>query len=875
MKLDRALVLSLALGTPAAQASAQPLTTHPRLWLTSADIPRLRSWAVAANPVYQDGLLLLATQAKSDMDLGLVPGNDATNGGTTYVSYAAEQYAELFAFMSLVENDPTVRADYALRAKTLLMYVMDRAVLGASPGEPYRDPTFSTSDRSRWHGEGFPLTVDWIYGSLSPADKAEIHAVFVRWCTEDMTANTTSNNHPVPVGVYNDPTLTSDPTLVRWSGNNYYAAHMRNMGLMALAFDPADDPGGALTDPATGFLRDATGAWLYVMDYLARTDAKGGLMPEGFEYSPQTIAYMVQVLLALKTAGQDDPATWGPQVVLTNNAFWADFPAAFLHSLSPTTQIPAPPNDYLGPVYLPAWYGAGQNNWTGDAVEAFGALGTYDYLTSNTSRLDAGRWIVTNTPPGGAADLLGRISNPSEYFQRSILSFLIFDPGAATAPDPRPALPLRQYAPGLSRVLARTDWGTTANWLFYGLAWNEVDHQGADGNAFGLWRKGEWLTKQRIGYDLDYLASDNQNTLLLQNDQPPQGPGDYRYMLWQKGSQWLYNAAVNPTLLAYSFGAGFVYALGDSTNQYNFPYETLNDILHASRSLVWVEPDHLVIYDRAQSQTADRFKQFMLNLPGLPTVNGMQATVVTPGNQRLFVTTLLPAGATIAAETSPNEPSGTPANNESMAYRLRVTATGAPTTARFLHVLQGADAPVSADPATYVQSSSGTPFEGALVASSLALFPVDLATPFGGVTYGVPACTLVHRVTGLTAGAGYTITRTPAGPNVQIGIASGGPRRPTPGASSRSAPWRASRSRRPPASSPTRRGSWPPSRTRPGARTSGPSRAARSPPARAATRSPSRRGPRARSRSRSSRRPARAARGPATPSRSASAGRAA
>jgi hypothetical protein len=771
IKPGRFLLAAIALATFAPLAAAQPVTTHPRLWITTADIPRLRSWAVPTNPVFQSGLLLLANQAKADMDAGLVPGPDATNGGPTYVSYAAEQYAELFAFMSIIDNDPVARADYAQRARTLLMYVMDRAVLGASPGQPYRDPAFSISDRSRWHGEAFGLTVDWIYDSLSPADKAEILTVFLRWCDEDKVANVTTDNHPVPVDVVNDPILVSDPTRVRWSGNNYYAAHMRNMAFMALSFDLADDPGGILS---SGFLGNATGAWLYVMDYLTRNDARGGLMPEGFEYSPQTIAYMVQVLLALRTAGQDDPGTWGPQVVLPTNPFWTDLPGAYLGSLSPTTQVPLPPNDYLGPVYLPAWFGAGQNYWAENTVEAFGALGAYDYLAGNAARLDAIRWIEINTPPGGAASLLDRIRNPSEYFQRSILSFLIFDPGAATAPDPRPALPLRQHVPGLDRILARTDWGPNANWIFYALSWNEIDHQSADGNAFGFWRNGEWLTKQRIGYDLDYLASNNHNTLLLRNDQPPQGPGDYRYDYWLKGSQWAYNAAANPALLGRSFGAGFVYALGDSTNLYNYANENLVDILHASRSIVWVEPDHLVIYDRAESQTAGRFKQFVLNLPGLPAVNGAVSTIATPGNQRLFITTVLPAGAVPAPETSPNEPSGMPANNETMGFRLRVAAPGDPTIARFLHVLQGADAAGAADPVTYVQGSSGTPFEGALVAGSLALFPVDLATPFTGLGYTVPACTLVHRVTGLGAGAGYTITRTPAGPDVQIAIAAGG-----------------------------------------------------------------------------------------------------
>jgi hypothetical protein len=54
----------------------------------------------------------------------------------------------------------------------------------APAGQPFRDPRFSTSDRSRWWGEGYPLTVDWIYPYLTTADKAAIRTVFLRWIDE-------------------------------------------------------------------------------------------------------------------------------------------------------------------------------------------------------------------------------------------------------------------------------------------------------------------------------------------------------------------------------------------------------------------------------------------------------------------------------------------------------------------------------------------------------------------------------------------------------------------------------------------------------------------------------------------------------------------
>ena len=37
----------------------------------------------------------------------------------------------------------------------------------------------------------------------------------------------------------NDPALLANRTAVRWAGNNYFTSHIRNVGLMALALDPA------------------------------------------------------------------------------------------------------------------------------------------------------------------------------------------------------------------------------------------------------------------------------------------------------------------------------------------------------------------------------------------------------------------------------------------------------------------------------------------------------------------------------------------------------------------------------------------------------------------------------------------------------------
>lgn len=773
------LVASLPAGLPRATAqtaapAASPVTDHPRLLLTAADLPGLRGWATAANPLWRDGLAPRAERAKADMDAGKVPGADT--GSHYYEDYPTESYAELFAFMSLVHPDPAARADYARRARTLLMHVIAEAARGPAKDQPFRDPEFAgaASDRSRWWGEGFALTTDWIYPVLTAVDKAMIRQVFLRWATEIVTEG---YHHAEPVGVVNDPALLADPVAVRWAGNNYVLAHMRNLGLMALALDPADDPGGELH----AYLRIAVGANLYMVDHLFRTDAAGGLAPEGFEYSPQAVGYVAQFLLALHTAGQDDPAVWGRQVRFDANPFWDEVVPAYLNALSPRPVV-VPGEEAMGLVYQPAWYGDGQNDWAPDMIGLFGALGRYDALAGNAQRLAAIRWIETETAPGGPGRLIARVAD-AEMHLDAILYFILIDPSAPRPPDPRPALPPYHFAPGIGRLSARTSWGADAAWFTYGLGWIAVDHQFGDGNQFEFYRHGEWLTKGLVGWgsefgdadptdDYYFPSSEYHNTLALQNAPPTYNdPGTATHELWRRGSQWEYDPAGDPTILALSVAPGYVYALGDATNLYNSPYEGPTDITQASRAIVWLAPDAIVVYDRAASRTAGRFKRFWLNLPAAATVSGNRTTMTTATGQQLVVTTLQPTDA--APHVQPLDVRVEDlAKGEPMRYRLLVEAPGGPKEARFLHVLQGADAGAAVPPATAIASDDGT-FAGAVVGTTAVLFPVDAGGGRGELRYVVPAGTTAHVITGLVPGGGYDVATAPVAKGIAVRVTAG------------------------------------------------------------------------------------------------------
>jgi hypothetical protein len=749
-----------------------PVAGHPRLWIRAEELPRLRARATDANPIYKD-LMSVVTDAKLAMDAGKIPSEGECDHDRVY----CESFAELFAFMSLVAPDDAARRDYAARAKKILLYIVDR-VQKNTPGDVLARRGFSTQDRSRWAGESFGLTADWIYPHLNAEEKARIRRVFLRWADEQINSSTTTYDHPHPIGKLNDPVLLEGREREghkkrRYSTNNFYTAHMRNLTLLSLAFDPADDPPdhGGTYKRLRDYFANVAGAWLYVTDHVLRNDARGGSPPEGFQYGPATLAYICQTMLAIQSAGEADPARWGPQVHLDGNPFFHEIVPAYVHSLSPATA-----QGDAGTTYLAAWPGDGERYVLWDHIDPFAALGLHAQNSGNAERLNALRWLVIHTGPGGEAGLSRRArSRFGEVYKRHTINyFLLLDP-AVKPVDPRPKIPLDHYGAGLGKVFSRTSWGPDAAWFTFQLGWAQIDHQHGDGLSFGFYRGGEWLTKERVGYGAFFVNSDQHNTLTVENDRNRRHDEPFRGGMGRRGSQWGLVHTDDPKVLAKSFAKDYVYVLGDATALYNSEYETIADVQHVSRSIVWLKPDHIVTYDRARTGKEGRFKRFFLQAASMPAVSGNQATITTPKGQRLFVTTLLPEQAAITAEQHQVDPKNwetKPAQQETMLFTLRVEPKAMPVDARFLHVLQGAGAGAGADAAVLVRSSGGTAFAGAIVKGTAVMFPVEI----GAVTevrYTAPASVTRHLVTGLSPGGGYEVGRQPAGGGVQITVRPG------------------------------------------------------------------------------------------------------
>jgi hypothetical protein len=416
-------------------------------------------------------------------------------------------------------------------------------------------------------------------------------------------------------------------------------------------------------------------------------------------------------------------------------------------------------------------------------MQPFALLGLLDQQTGDASRLAAERWFVTNGVEGGASNLIKRITNPWA-FQESILYFLLLDPSAAPASDPRPTYPLAFYDAPQGRLVEHTDWTSNATMFDFRSSWISINHQQADGNQFEFYRKGEWLTKEVSNYDNNIygLTSPYHNTLSLKNwcaNGTPTNLGWWESLFWTGGSQWQLGGNAGDPTVTTSVQTDYTYAFGDTTNLYNrpsfwTPANAATDIQHASRSIIWLKPDHIVVYDRATSKTAGLFKRFNLALTGPPSIAGHTITSTTPSGQHLFISSLLPVVSSFSS--MPVGPELNPiAQLEPSHYRITVEDLTTPNDIRFLHVLQGADANVmTAAPTSLVQSDSGTPFDGALLPNNVVLFKRDLSAAFTSVTYTVPMGTTAHYITGLAPNTGYVVSSQVVGQNRQTTIAPGG-----------------------------------------------------------------------------------------------------
>jgi hypothetical protein len=800
-----------------------PISAHPRLWLTPSDVTRLRGWATDSNSIYSEGMVPLLNSAIGIYNTEFFPGGKANPNWPDpgdiqgYTGDLGEEYALIFALNSLIDPKPANRILYAQYARNLIMYGLNEAALGQLFNAPFRDPRFPIYNRASATGQDWPLVVDWIYDAkdaqghniLTAADKATARNVFLIWAADCMQASSTGGDSPPPQGVINSLKLLPGNLPYRMAANNYYLAHARQMTMMSLVMDPSDDPLVEASFPATqlgntlrSYLNDAVGAWLY-QEFAMFGDAatvtgdlklssangfglaSGGLPPEGMLYG-ESFGYALGQLLALQTSGFNNPAYagfTGPQIGLIGAPVWDRYAQGMFTSLIPDSFVP-PSAPWMGSVYEYASYGDLLRLWvTPDNVNSFTLLSLLENENGQTTHQAAVRWFVKNVLPGGAGGVSKRIQNPWSMIQ-GLEYFLLFDPAAQAAPDPRPTLPLLFYDPGAARIVAHSDWSATNTMFDYHASWNSINHQDGNAGEFEFYRQGEWLTKEMSNYDFNELGLTTyyHNTLALKNTCAAGTPNLNWFEVgeWNNGSQFILGESAGDPTTVTSSGGGYVYAATDMTKLYNRPdiwevAESAMDITRAQRSIFWLNDNFIVTYDRATSKSAGLFKRYNLSLVTNPSIGGQNATETMADGQRLYIHTLLPEKASITSRYAAGDLDSV-ADLEPTQYVLTVEDSSNPTDVRFLHVLEGANPGADATAVSGFSTTSGSAFDGALVGSTALLFirSETGTASFASTVYSEPSTVTANLVAGLKPGVGYTVTRTVSGSSTKVQITAGG-----------------------------------------------------------------------------------------------------
>ena len=796
-----------------------PVSSHPRLWITQNDLPRLRSWATSSNPIYQQGLQKQLNEALIQYNTQFFPGGTPNpkypDPGDTqgYTGSLTEQYGLVFAFHALIDPDPSARARYAYFARNLLMHAIDQAALGHLHHAQFRDPQFAVYNRANGQGEQWPLIVDWIYNAtdasgnavLTKSDKQTIRDVFLLWADDCMNASTTGGDHPSPLGVINSPQLLPGSKAYRMAANNYYLGHARLLTMMALSIDPDDDPPVNSHAPASklgntlrSYIPDATGAWLYQEFAMFGEPAavasayglpgsgsgfglaSGGLPPEGMLYG-HSFAYLLGQLLALRTAGFDNVGFSGPQIRLIDSPLWDRYVTGYLSSLTPDAKTFSDQSG-LGPVFQFANYGDLLRLWvTPDMMQPFALLAILEEQTGKTDHISAARWFSVNATQGGRNALLSRVTKPWSNTE-SILYYMLLDPMAPDAPDPRRTFPKLFSDIPSSRIVAHSDWSSSGTMFDYRASWISINHQNGDGGQFEFYRKGEWLTKEMSNYDNNGLGMTTMyhNTLALQNDcaSPGGAPLSLQWFeqgMWKNGSQWMEGLNAGDPETVTSAGPDYVYASSDLTKLYNrpskwVPTDSAINVTQATRSILWLNNDYIVVYDRATSRKAGLFKRFNLSLVTSPAIKENSGTEILPSGQRMFVQTLLPQHASITAQSAALNLNPI-AQLEPTQYVLTVEDNSNPADVRFLNVLQGADPGGAMTPAVYLKSTGGTEFDGVAIGGTAIYFPKIRDRSFTGTTLSFSSGVRTVLVTGLTANSSYRINIQSNGNDKEVTIA--------------------------------------------------------------------------------------------------------
>lgn len=219
----------------------------------------------------------------------------------------------------------------------------------------------------------------------------------------------------------------------------------------------------------------------------------------------------------------------------------------------------------------------------------------------------------------------------------------------ALAPD---RLPPARHFEAMGQVFMRSGPGDDDTYALFACGGISPNHRHYDATHFTIYKRGFLAldTGTRLGNTDNlqnyYAQTIAHNCILIKMPGEPPSPYWNGEVFQQAGGQ---NRQIGSEVVAFETGPELTYVAGDATAQYNADKCSL-----LVRQLVFVPPDHFVVFDRATSTRADYPKTWLLHHADEPVAEG-KTWHSDQDRGRIFTRTLLPEDAVLEKVGGPGK----------------------------------------------------------------------------------------------------------------------------------------------------------------------------------------------------------------------------
>lgn len=222
------------------------------------------------------------------------------------------------------------------------------------------------------------------------------------------------------------------------------------------------------------------------------------------------------------------------------------------------------------------------------------------------------------------------------------------------------SLPPVRHSDGLGVVNMRSDWSEDATWIWFKCGPSFWSHSHMDGGQFTIYKRGALAIdagNYSYGYHAEHYRNYGRHSIahnLITVTDPNEPPGKdvpkdggqrltsggygttapYSLAEWQKRADEFDTGGI----VAFQTTKAFTYVCGDLTKAYTNAKSGTGDtsartkrVRKMLRSLVYLPPDHLVVFDQAESFNKDFKKRWLLHTINEPKVKGSLATAERAG----------------------------------------------------------------------------------------------------------------------------------------------------------------------------------------------------------------------------------------------------